>query len=220
MIIDSFKGKELIHYISYGSLINIFTIAIGPFFGGYLQHYFGWRASFFFLTIWSFMMLLISIFKIPETNTHKHPENLNYLVIKYNLLQLIAHRSFVGYSLCSLLTYAALSAWLTAGPVLLLPTNKAGLTPISYGYTYALTSLPFVIGILLNNQLTLRFGINATIRLGLIIIFLSGMLLLSSHLAGLINAEVIIGPVMLFFFRISLGSSKLFCWSIWAVSSY
>jgi len=48
-ISDTFAGEELIRAYSYTGMAMAITPIIAPVIGGYLQHYFNWRAPFMFL---------------------------------------------------------------------------------------------------------------------------------------------------------------------------
>ena len=50
---DSFSKEELAQYSSYLVTAVMFVIPTAPLIGGYLQQYFGWYASFVFMTIYS-----------------------------------------------------------------------------------------------------------------------------------------------------------------------
>lgn len=54
---DTFEGAELAKYGSYFSILVTFIVPAAPLFGGYLQEYFNWRASFAFLAIYSLSTL-------------------------------------------------------------------------------------------------------------------------------------------------------------------
>src|SRR3990167_4464872 len=94
---DLFDGKTLAKYSSYSALIGVGFLTMAPLFGGYLQQYFGWRASFLFLVIYTLMALAAIIFRVPETNKHRHPLNLTSPVIKKNILTILTSPIFIGY---------------------------------------------------------------------------------------------------------------------------
>lgn len=54
-------------YIGLASLGSSMGPALGPLIGGLLDHFLGWRAIFWFLTIFSGVMLLVIVVFIPET---------------------------------------------------------------------------------------------------------------------------------------------------------
>jgi predicted MFS family arabinose efflux permease len=109
---------------------------------------------------------------------------------------------FIGYTFCSLLTYGALLAWLTAGPVLLEKT--IGISPVQFGWVYAFSGIAFGIGAFLNSQFVSRFGVENMMQMGLLGIFVAGVLMLGLKQLGYINVYVIVGPVVMLLFSVSL----------------
>lgn len=116
---DLFSGEKLAKYGSYAALVGIWFLAIGPVFGGYIQHYMNWRMNFVVLVTASLIALFAVMLVLPETNIHLHPSNLRVSKIKKNLIALLTSPTFLGYNFCSLLTYGAITAWLTAGTIVL-----------------------------------------------------------------------------------------------------
>ena len=67
LFIDAFTGEKQKHYTSLLSVVWSSAPVIAPFLGGYLQHSFGWRANFYFLAIYAFVMLLLELRYSGET---------------------------------------------------------------------------------------------------------------------------------------------------------
>ncbi len=202
MLRDLFSGNKLVKYMSYTAIIGVGFLATGPLLGGYIQHYLGWRANFWFLVLCALLALLAVIFIFPETNKHLHPENLRIRTIKRNTMTLITNPIFIGYSFVSLLTFGALLAWLTAGPIVL--QNILGLTPVGFGWAYTLTGIAFAIGAFINSRYVSHFGIESMLQLGLLGILIAGLLMLVLKFLGFTNVFVIVGPAMVLLFGASL----------------
>lgn len=199
---DLFEGENLAKYASYSALIGVGFLATAPLLGGYLQTYFDWHAAFIFMFSYTFISFLLVFIWVPETNIHQHKNHLIPENIKKNLITLLSSPIFIGYSICSLLVYGAILAWLTAGPFLL--QGVVGLTPISFGWTYILTGVAFAAGAFLNGKLVIRYGINRMLRIGLYCVLAAAILMITCKIAGFINSMVIMGPVMLMMFGASL----------------
>lgn len=63
-IVTSAERGSYISYVSMGAMVGP---AFGPVIGGLLDHYLGWKAIFWFLTIFSGVVFLIFIIALPET---------------------------------------------------------------------------------------------------------------------------------------------------------
>lgn len=199
---DLFDGKTLAKYSSYSALIGVAFLIMAPLFGGYLQHYFGWRASFLFITIYTLVALLAIIFQVPETNKHMHPLNLTSPIIKKNILTIVTSSVFIGYCASSLLAYGALLAWLTAGPIVLQST--VGLSPVAFGWVYFLTGVGFATGAFVNAKCVGHFGINKMMLFGQFCIFISGVSMAGFALLGHVSILGIVPSAILLLFGASM----------------
>lgn len=200
MFRDLFEGTTLAKYTSYSGIVFVIFLALAPLLGGYIQTFIGWRANFAFIMACSFLAFIAFIF-IPETNRYITFQNLHYSIVKQNVKTLIKHPIFIGYTICSLLTYGAILAWITTGPALL--ENVVGLTPIQYGWVYAITGIAFAVGAFVNSFIVPKYGINKILLVGLLGMLLSGVIMLIFKLMGFINTPVIVGPAILLSFAAS-----------------
>src|SRR3546814_5988471 len=87
--------------------------AFGPILGGFLEVWFGWRANFAVLALFSVIILAASVVALPETNRWKSRDatRLGHLVGNYRAL--LRHRSYVGYLLVVACTYSGIFAFIS-----------------------------------------------------------------------------------------------------------
>lgn len=71
IIRDSYQGKKLTQVLSYIGMGLAFVPAIAPVIGGYIQQYGGWQCEFLCMFLYAIILLPISVYNIPETNTYK-----------------------------------------------------------------------------------------------------------------------------------------------------
>lgn len=83
LFIDVFEGDKQKHYTSLLSVVWSAAPVIAPFLGGYLQHVFAWRANFYFLAIYAFVMLLLELSYSGETLARTKPFHLGSVVNTY-----------------------------------------------------------------------------------------------------------------------------------------
>ncbi|WP_147397175.1 MFS transporter [Psittacicella hinzii] len=104
---DIYPPRKFIIYNSWITLFYMFAPGLGPFWGGIITSFFGWRAIFYSLTIGLIAALSIYLLKVPETLAQKHKLNYNlsntwhnYFTILKNprAISLIAFTA--GYSVC------------------------------------------------------------------------------------------------------------------------
>jgi Bcr/CflA subfamily drug resistance transporter len=204
IIRDMAEGRDLAKLYSYLGVSVVIFIASAPLLGGYLQHWFGWRANFMFIILYAGIALLVSIFFLAETNKHKTLENLKPKKIKNNVIALFTNKSFISCAACIFLVYAALLAWLTLGPILLQDT--VGITPIAFGWIALTGGVFYGSGAFINSKLLNKYTINQLLKIGAYTILAGGILMLLFFLLGLLNIWVIVIPLVIFLF----GASMIF----------
>jgi DHA1 family bicyclomycin/chloramphenicol resistance-like MFS transporter/DHA1 family 2-module integral membrane pump EmrD-like MFS transporter len=202
---DVFSGEKLAKYGSHLSVFMVFVVPAAPAIGGYLQEHFNWRASFLFLCLYTLAILLLIIIAFKETSQHHHKSRLKISFILNTYAQLIKCRVFMGYSLCSFLSFGAFFSWFAVGPVLLI--KVLGYSPIAFGWMSSLTLCgTMAIGSFLNGKLVEKFKLYIMLRFGWSLTFLAGaVMLLTQWLIGM-NVYIIVGSISIFY----LGSTFIF----------
>lgn len=205
---DLFSSVELSKYSAYSTLITFMILAISPIIGGYLQHYYGWRSSFITLSLLTCLALLTVLFAIPETYQELKPERLSINKMKLNLLMLVTNKVFVGFCCINFLAYGAMIAWLTTAPILF--EHVLGLSPINFGWIYALPSIGVLFGAIFNSHFVKQYGTLKLLQLGIFLMMAAGLCLISFKWFGYINVTVIIGPAILLLFSLPLIFNNAF----------
>ena len=201
---DLLEGKMLAKFNSYFALVNIIFVASAPLAGGYLEEWFGWRSAFFFLTCYTLIILIITIFVFPETNKHKNPEHIKFTGIISNFSLLIKSRVFVSYTLLVMAGYAAVLAWLTSGPIII--QEQLNYSPITFGWLSMTGGLAYCLGSFLNGRMVMRVEGKKLILFGASLMLFGGFLFLVCTELGILNVYSVIVPVYIF----SFGNSFIF----------
>lgn len=196
---DVFTGEQLAKYSSHFVIFVMFITPAAPVLGGYFQQYFGWRASFLFMMLYTIFALLSIIFGFKETSVHHHTEKLQWRYMIATFRQLITSSLFMGVTVCTFLSYGALFAWLTAGPVLLIHT--VGISPAAFGLINFLGGgLAYALAGRINGKVVTRFGMPTMMRFGWSVMILSGLFMLGGKWLIGVNAWTIATPAILFYF--------------------
>lgn len=196
---DVFTGEELAKYGSYLVIFVMFIVPAAPVLGGYLQHYFDWRASFVFMSVYTAIALIAIMYGFHETSKHHHKERLKISYIVSTFKKLLTSRIFISITLCTFLSYGAFFAWFTAGPVLLI--NIVGLTPIEFGWlTFIGGGSAYALAGWLNGKFVKRYGMPKMLRFGFSMMLLAGILMLLGKIIFAINVWIIALPIILFYF--------------------
>lgn len=202
---DVFTGEELAKVGSYLVIFIMFIVPAAPALGGYLQSFFGWRANFAFMLIYTGVALLAILLGFKETSQHHRLERLKFPFIGKTYLELLTSRLFMGITVCTFLSYGGFFAWFVAGPVLLI--KGVGLTPVDFGLiTFFGGGIAYALAGLINGKVVKKFGMPAMLRFGWSVMIAAGFLMLVGKWIWGMTAAAIAGPAILFYF----GSS--FIW--------
>ena len=201
---DCVEGKMMAKFSSYLTFANIIVIMIAPLIGGYLQKFFNWQASFYFLLIYAFAVLILVFAFLPETKQPEHRSKFNFSTYKDNIFELLSSRQFLGYMICLFASYGGILAWLTVGPVLM--QEYLFLTPEKFGWICILEGIGYGLGALLNARLVTRFGIHNMLNVGTFFMIVGGVLMLILAWISYFNVFVIMLPLVCYMF----GSAMIF----------
>lgn len=206
---DSFEGPQLAKYGGYISILVAFVIPAAPVLGGYLQAYFSWRASFLFLITYALVTLLIVLMLFKETSAHHHKDRLSWKFFAHACGQLLSSRIFMGYGGCTLVSFGAFFAWITASPALLV--KVVGLSPVQFGWiTFLVAGGSMLLAGLANGKMVVKYGSAFMLRLGWSLMFMAGCLMMGLKFAYGINTVVIVVPMIPFYFGSTLIWPSLF----------
>lgn len=142
---DSYSGKTLSKYASYILIAWASGPIISPFIGGYLQEFFGWKACFYFLTIYTSISLFLVIFFLPETCRECTKFSLSQLIENYQ--KVFLSRFFVSGALICGLVYGFITVYNVVGPFLVETELKYG--PIVYGHVALVLGFAWTAGIMI-----------------------------------------------------------------------
>lgn len=201
---DVCEGDQLARINSYIGMVMTFMLATAPMLGGYLQYYFGWRADFIFLFIYTALIWLFIFLKLPETNRKQHVSNTNVKTIIDNYASLLKNKVFLHYTICSCSAYAGLIAYITSSPFIF--QNQLHLTPIEYGWLAYVIASAIFFGAYINSLMVVKIGSDKMMLYSaLVMLFITSLLLILS-LNSTANLFAIISCLFIF----TVGASIVF----------
>lgn len=181
MVRDSFSGKQLAIVASYMSITWSLVPIISPAIGGYLQHYLGWRANFWVITLYGILALMIILKLLPETMKSR-PVRLDIKLIIKRYLKFLLNKHFMTYVACTAITFAITIAFNTAAPFIF--QQGLGLSPVNFGWLALAVGMSYLLGTLLNRYL-LRFATPSQLLiLGQVLMIGFGLLMVGLALLG------------------------------------
>jgi DHA1 family bicyclomycin/chloramphenicol resistance-like MFS transporter len=115
--IDLYSGETLKHYTSLFSIIWASAPIIAPFIGGFLQFYFGWQSSFYFLGCLSLVLFLLELFISGESLSAPQPLHLKAVANAYS--SMIQTRDFMSGIFILALSYSMMLVYGMASPFII-----------------------------------------------------------------------------------------------------
>ncbi|HEK22103.1 MULTISPECIES: MFS transporter [unclassified Mucilaginibacter] len=152
LFIDVFEGDKQKHYTSLLSVVWSAAPVIAPFLGGYLQHVFVWRANFYFLAIYAFVMLLLELSYSGETLARTKPFHLASVVNTYK--KMITAPDF-AYGIVILgLSYSMAIIFGMSAPFFI--ENVFHYSPVVTGYAALSSGVALLLGGMLSKSMIAR----------------------------------------------------------------
>jgi DHA1 family bicyclomycin/chloramphenicol resistance-like MFS transporter len=140
----------------FASLMLVIAVSpmLAPTAGGYLISALGWKYVFVFLGLMAILILLASIFKLPESYKPDPNYSLKPKPILKSFLSVLREPQFSTYALISSITFSGLFAYVSSSPQVFMKIYEVSKT--GYGWIFALLSV-FFIGSSQINSLILKW---------------------------------------------------------------
>jgi DHA1 family bicyclomycin/chloramphenicol resistance-like MFS transporter len=145
---------------------------IAPSVGVLILSLFPWPAVFLALALFA-AILLLALSRLPESAPTPAIEALTVSTVLKSFSLMLSTRAFLGYQLAGSFSFAALFCYLSTVAYFLpdvfnIPTEL-------FGYAFAATVLGFMTGSLINARVVMHWGMDKTLRTGLVISFLAAL---------------------------------------------
>lgn len=201
IIRDHFENDEIAR--AFSSLILVMGAApiIAPTIGGQLVAGPGWRSIFWFLTAYSFALVLLVRFALPESRGRQNSVSLKPREIARNYWSVMRNRTFLIYGTAGTIGLASMFTYIAGSPLVIM--EILGFDETSYGWLFGLNALGFISGSQINKQwLRKRHSEQVSLIMSGLTL-LSALLLLISLLMGIPSVWFFLA--CLFLFTSSLG---------------
>lgn len=161
---DLYPANEAASMIGYVSMGMAVAPMLGPMIGGFLDEFFGWKASFSLFLIIGGLTLIICYLDLGETLPSRK-ENIWSQFREYP--ELFRSHRFWGYCFVAAFSSGVFFAYLGGAPFV--GSEIFGLSPGILGFYFGLTAFGYMSGNFLSGKLSVRLGINKMIIIGCII---------------------------------------------------
>jgi MFS transporter, DHA1 family, multidrug resistance protein len=107
---------------------------------------------------------------------------------------LLATPRFLAYALIAAGAHAGFHIFAAGAPAVLI--GRFGVRPEEFGYYASLPPIGFLVGSFVSNRLTRRLGIDAMIRVGILVLVPAGLAMLALALFRATNPYAVVGPMV------------------------
>lgn len=204
IIRDLYEPRRGAHVFS---LITIaFTVVpmFAPLIGGSLTVWFGWRANFLCLLAFSGLLLAATWYLLGETNRHLDSTATDPARLAGNYASILHNRIFLGYTLCSVFSYAGLFTYLSLSSFVLF--DSYGVPAERYGLWFMLGVGGHTCGAWLCNHLVRRFPVAQLVVLASSITTSGALLMLLLVWGGFSHPLAVMGPMFIYLFGHGINS--------------
>jgi DHA1 family bicyclomycin/chloramphenicol resistance-like MFS transporter len=181
---DVYSGVQAARELSLMGSISATAPIVAPMIGGVLQAAFGWRANFICMSAGGLIALVVAARLLPETlRPANRAGSLSFFSMMRGYGAVARHRGFLIYLGIITTTYAGLFAWVSGASVVL--QGVYGLSPVTFGFTFALGAAGYMLGAMIATRLVVRLGLDRTIGVGVVVIAAGGLALVLAVATGI-----------------------------------
>jgi DHA1 family bicyclomycin/chloramphenicol resistance-like MFS transporter len=187
---DTVPGDRAASVLGYVTIGIALVPMVGPVVGGFLDHAFGWHASFLALLAGGVAVMALAWGDLGETNRIRSA-SLGAQMRLYP--RLLGSRRFWGYALAAMFAAGPFFAYLGGAPFV--GAEIFGLSSAQVGIFFALPALGYALGNFLTGRFSARLGTERMVLAGVIVQLVAMVLLCAVSLADAMAAWIFFGLV-------------------------
>ncbi|AJC85624.1 multidrug effflux MFS transporter [Campylobacter sp. RM16704] len=153
---DIFELKEAAGIYALMMVFTSLAPMLSPTFGGILLEFFSWRSIFLTLFILGFILFLLVIFVLKESNHNTQGKKFNHQEVLKSYKNILKDRRFVVYLFCGNLIFAGFFAYLTGSSFVF--TRIFELNEQQYAVLFGVNALGFVVFANINARLVRKYS--------------------------------------------------------------
>jgi len=146
--------------------------AVAPVFGGVFEVLFGWRSSFFAVTLFGVATAAAVILGLPETLRTRAAEPVSPVRIVRTYGSLLTNAGYRGYVMLAAFTFGGMFAFISGSSFVL--QGVYGMSPQAYGFAFGFAAFGFIAGTMLAQRLVPRRGLEGSIAVGVAFLAVGG----------------------------------------------
>lgn len=188
---DLFDGPTARSRLSYIATVGSIAPMIAPTLGAIVLGFLGWRSIYGFLAVAGLVLFGSVLVGFSESHPAIDASALHPIKLATNYARIFRHRVCLGYALVASLNFGCMFSYIASSPLVMM--GVLGVSPTSYGWTFAATALGIMAGAFLNGRLNVRgFHASALLTFGLVLSVGSALGLLAiSHTGAAYVATIL-----------------------------
>ncbi len=179
---DLFYPEDTARIFSLIGLVMGIAPIIAPSVGAVMLVNFGWESIFYFLGIFSFLLIILLYYFLPYTGKSTTAYSLSFSNVFNNYKKVVSNKIYLSYTLVTALTSAVLFSWITNSSFIFI--ELLGMTEKQFGLVFACTAGCMVIASQVNYLLLRKFKPSEIAFVAII-----ADVILSIYLYYLVNTE-------------------------------
>ncbi|WJI91812.1 multidrug effflux MFS transporter [Weissella viridescens] len=176
MITDSFDGIQLTRNVAINQTINGIFPILAPVLGGVLIALADWRSAFWLLGGLGLIIVLLIIFKLPETNLDRQNGSIKETFGRFK--SILENRYFMAMTLIQGFMMSALFAYIAGSSFVL--QDLYGLSVPAFSGVYALNGFGILLGASLSGKLAEKYSAWQILKWFMMFSMVGGLLLIVS----------------------------------------
>jgi MFS transporter, DHA1 family, multidrug resistance protein len=194
---DIYEGARVAREMSRIAAVMALAPIAAPLLGGVLQTAFGWRSNFVLLFLFGLVAAIAVWFAFPETLRQRAPERVSLFSIFRSYRSFFRNGSFTAYLAISTCAFLGLFSWISTAAFVL--QDIYGLTPLAFGFTFAVSSAGYLVGTMIAARFVLHWGMDRTVGTGCLTMTAGGLTMVTALALDVgLPAAVVVGMGLYF----------------------
>ncbi|MFV7790708.1 Bcr/CflA family efflux MFS transporter [Aliarcobacter lanthieri] len=208
MVRDVSKGKVAAKIFAILITIGAITPILAPAIGGYIDQVFGWKAVFYVLFTLAILVLILSLFTLPETLKDEKKVIINFKNIFIIYFNIIKNMNFLIPAFATCLMYMFIFGYIAGASYSY--REIYNLDSKTFGLVFGATGSALLFGALLSTKLLQILNMKQISISGAAIIILGSIVSFISSNIAVIGLDGIVIGFFISFFGLGLAEASLF----------
>lgn len=200
---DLYAGARAGRELSRMGSIMALAPAVAPSLGGLLQTLIGWQANFYLMAACGLYAFVVVTLLLPETVRRPPSGVMSLSSILRGYGQFLRHRGFLSYLAILSAAYGGLFAWISGSSFAL--QVLYGQSALAFGFTFAASTLGYLVGTVIAAKLVSRLGLDRTILWGGVGLAAGGLAMLVATAIDLRSPLALALPVAVYLVGLGLA---------------